>query len=289
MRKSFFALPLLFAIAACSQDSVVEAPRSDAAASEDAATEATSSDAAITAPDIKTDVAPGVAFDFRYNFALASDRISGVQEEHAQACKKLGIARCRVTGMDYTANGSGDVSAMLAFKLDPASATDFTRDAKKIVEQAEGELTDANLTGTDLGSNVAVTEANADEIKAELATIQRQIETPGLSKDVRARLMEQSAELREQLRSLSQSKNKDKSALAMTPVVFAYETAHSIPGFDGTSPIASAASASVSSFVTMLKFILVAVGVIAPWALFGGAIFWIVRRFRKKPTRVDAA
>jgi hypothetical protein len=290
MRKSWIVLPLLFAASACGQKS--EETKSQAAteavAAGDAAASMSSAESA-SVPDIDTSVAPGVAFDFRYNFALESGRISAVQEEHAQACKKLGIAKCRVTGMDYKSNGAGDIAAMLAFKVDPAIATDFTRDAKRIVEEAEGELTNANLTGTDLGTNIAVTETNADELKAELAAIQKQIETPGLSKQVRARLVEQTANLREQLRGLKQSQNKDKAALSMTPVIFEYETSHSIPGFDGKSPITGAAAASVSSFVTMLKFIMIAVGVIAPWALFGGAIYWIIRRFRTKPVATDAS
>ncbi len=291
MKKSLIALPLLFAAVACSQEKSADTAATEATTAVDARADVHAEAAAIErpevyagaakAPDIDTSVAPGVAFDFRYIFALSSERIGGVQEEHAQACKKLGIAKCRVTGMDYKASNGDDITAMLAFKVDPAIATDFTRDAKRIVEQAEGELSNANLTGTDVGSNIAVTEANADEIKAELAKIESQMVMPGISKEVRARLVEQTADLREQLRSLSQSKNADKAALTMTPVVFEYQTRHSIPGFDGTSPIAGAAAASVSSFVTMLQFIMIAIGVIAPWALFGGAIFWLVRRFRK--------
>ncbi len=294
MRKSWIVLPLLFAAAACGQKSDEKASQRDSSVAEEAAPSSTAREeasdaAALSAPDIDTDVAPGVAFDFRYNFALASERIAGVQEDHAQACKKLGIAKCRVTGMDYKSEGSGDVAAMLAFKVDPAIATDFTRDAKRIVEQAEGDLTNANLTGTDVGSNIAATEADADELNKELATIQKQIETPGLSKQVRARLVEQTANLREQLRNLNQSRNADKNALTMTPVVFDYETRHSIPGFDGRSPIAGAAAASVNSFMTMLQFILVAIGVVAPWALFGAAIYWIVRRFRKKAVATNVS
>ncbi len=296
MRKSLLVLPLLFAAVACGQKSS-DTKSQDVSTHSEVASEVSRdmasadgrSDAVETAPDIETSVAPGVAFDFRYAFALASDRIGGVQEEHAQACKKLGISRCRVTGMDYQANGDGDVAAMLTFKLDPAVATDFTRDAKRIVEQADGKLENATLKGTDVGSNIAVTESNAEEIRVELASIEKQLAVPNLSKQVRTQLVEQSIGLRAQLRDLSQSKNADKAALAMTPVVFEYQTLHSFPGFDGQSPVAGAAAASANSFMAMLKFIMIAVGVIAPWALFGGAIFWLIRRLRKKPAVSDAS
>lgn len=295
MRKSLIVLPLLFAAAACGQnpDQMSKSERSAEMASDAAvgstATESTAADSARSAPDIDTSAAPGVAFDFRYVFALDGARIGGVQEEHAQACKKLGIAKCRITGMDYQAAGDGDVSAMMAFKVDPAIATDFTRDAKNIVEKADGKLDHANLKGTDLGSTIAVTDATVAQVKEELNVIQKQLELPSLSKDVRSQLVQRSAELREQLRQLSQSRNSDRTALAMTPVVFEYQTMHSFPGFDGRSPIAGAAAASANSFITMLQFIMVAVGVVAPWALFGGALFWLVRRFRKKSVAADVA
>jgi Domain of unknown function (DUF4349) len=295
MRQSLIALPLLFVAAGCGQKSDDTRYEQTPSVTEEAADEGvltpktSAADRAEAAPDIDTSVAPGVAFDFRYHFALASERIGAVQEEHAQACKKLGIAKCRVTGMDYKSTGNGDVSAMLAFKLDPAVATDFTRDAKKIVERAAGELTDANLTGTDLGSNIASTEANVDEINAELATIDTQMKMPGLSKQVRSRLVEQATTLREQLRELTKSKSTDKAALALTPVVFEYESSYGIPGLNGGSAITGAAAASVGSFMWMLKFMMMAIGVIAPWALFGGLIVWLIRRLRKKPVVADAS
>ena len=43
--------------------------------------------------------APGVAFNYRYAFRLAAPRIAEVQEQHAQMCERLTVARCRITGM----------------------------------------------------------------------------------------------------------------------------------------------------------------------------------------------
>ena len=64
--------------------------------------------------------APGVAFNYRYAFRLPAERVAEVQEQHAQACEQLGVARCRITGMLYRLVNDDDIEAMLAFKLDPA-------------------------------------------------------------------------------------------------------------------------------------------------------------------------
>ena len=43
-------------------------------------------------PGISPNAAPGVAFNYSYAFVLPSKAISAVQESHAAACEKLGIA-----------------------------------------------------------------------------------------------------------------------------------------------------------------------------------------------------
>jgi hypothetical protein len=68
-------------------------------------------------PDIAPSAAPGVAFAYGYDFKLADERISALQEIHAAECEKLGIARCRITGLRYTVGENEQVSAMLQVKL----------------------------------------------------------------------------------------------------------------------------------------------------------------------------
>lgn len=68
-------------------------------------------DGADLAGDTATNAA-GVAFTYRYDYRLPSDRIAAVQEMHAQACEAL-RGRCRITGMSYRLDEAGEVSAGL--------------------------------------------------------------------------------------------------------------------------------------------------------------------------------
>src|SRR4051794_40271686 len=52
-------------------------------------------------PNIALSAAPRVAFNYAYDFNLPDERISATQEAHASECEKLGLARCRITGMSY--------------------------------------------------------------------------------------------------------------------------------------------------------------------------------------------
>lgn len=55
-------------------------------------------------PNVGVTAAPGVAFNYQYAFRLAPTRIAEVQEQHAQMCERLTVARCRITGMFYRVN-----------------------------------------------------------------------------------------------------------------------------------------------------------------------------------------
>ena len=101
--------------------------------------------------------APGVAFNYRYAFRLPAENIGRVQEEHAQACEKLGIERCRITGDELSSMiGDRHVEAQLAFKLDPALARTSAGTASAPSPRPQGELLQAAITGSDVGSEIDV-------------------------------------------------------------------------------------------------------------------------------------
>jgi hypothetical protein len=107
------------------------------------------------APGLSVTAAPGVAFDYRYAFRLPSARIAAVQEQHAQACERLGLARCRITGAKYRVVGEREIEAMLAFKVDPTVARAFGKTGVEAVDKAEGMLVDAEITGTEVSPAAA--------------------------------------------------------------------------------------------------------------------------------------
>ena len=213
MRKLNVAIPLLFiAVAACSKQAAnTSSPTADATdvmASESAAGAdqiSSSNDELPPPPNIGANVAPGVAFDYQYSFSLPADKISAAQEGHATLCEKLGIVHCRVTGMKYDKTANGQIQASLSFKLDPAIAHSFARDATDLVERNDGTLSDSQIKGEDVGSQIVEGDHNKAQIEADLAKIDVQLKIPNLSKGVRSRLVVQQGDLREQLRELAQA------------------------------------------------------------------------------------
>lgn len=287
MRSKFLAIPLLLAIAACSQNPTDKDQAPVALdASENATKEITASDAAaqtkqVSPPEIGATVAPGVAFQYNYSFALPAANIARVQSEHAAQCEKLGIIRCRVTAMTFQKQAGEELNASLSFKLDPALANSFAAGATDIVTRAEGSLASSDVAGNDAGSEIVASDRSTASLRADLIKIDAQLRIPGLSRQVRGRLVEEANDIRAQMRETEGTRDKDVESLATTPVVFTYADNAAILGFDSTSPVQQAIKSSAYSFSTMLSFVMLAIGVLAPWMLLGLAIFWVVRRLRK--------
>jgi len=228
-------------------------------------------------PGIGPTAAPGVAFNYRYAFRLPGHRIGAVQEHHAAACEKLGVERCRITGMHYEQNGEDEVEARLAFKLDPALARAFGRDGIAAVTRAGGELRSADITGTDVGAQIAANTQSAAQIGGELARIEQQLARPGLAASERAELQRQAQELRASARANQAQQSERRAELASTPVVYDYEA-----GETG-GPIANAARSSLSMLERSLATLLVLLVTLLPWAIVAVLLWlfwrWVNRRF----------
>ncbi|HEX8442833.1 MAG TPA: hypothetical protein VF631_04215 [Allosphingosinicella sp.] len=249
-----------------------------------------SSDAAAGAPGLSVTAAPGVAFDYRYAFRLPSARIAAVQEQHAQACERLGLARCRITGAKYRVVGEREIEAMLAFKVDPTVARAFGKTGVEAVDNAEGMLVDAEITGTDAGSAIKAASRGEAELTEELRTLEQQLARAGLPGHERARLQMDAQSLREQLRGIRAGRTAQQESVATTPMAFHYGSGELIPGFDTRGPIRAALARAGENFVAGVSTLIVLLITILPWAglAFGG--WWLITLLRTRfawllPTR----
>ena len=280
MRKAI-CVSLLLATAACGQGGNEEAsappvrsdmPPGDMA--EDAAAPASvdSSSRGPRPPGVAPTAAPGVAFNYRYAFRLPAENIARVQEEHAQACEKMGMELCRITALNYRDEGDNDVEAQLAFRLDPARARGFGRDGINAVTRAEGELLQAAITGTDVGSEIAAAARGQAQQADEIRRIEQQLARPGLGSGERVELQQQLQALRESARAGQAEQTGRRQLLASTPVVFDYRA-----GKTGTRLEKAVADAG-DNFVGAAITVLVILVTLLPW-LVALLLLWLLWRW----------
>lgn len=269
----------LLALAACSQGSQREPERSTA----DAEQIARSDDARAGGPGVNVTAAPGVAFTYDYDFRLPAEKIAPAQEVHAVACEKLGISRCRITGMRYSLSNSGEIDARLSFKLDPALARAFGRQGITAITEHDGMLTRAEITGTDAGAEIERISRQRADLAEQRARIDQQLARPGLPAGERAELQRQRATLDADDRSQRAAIGEQEDTLATTPMTFEYESGSAINAFGGKGQIARALDAGIRSANATFAVALTTVAVLGPPALLIGllvfAFLWFRRRY----------
>lgn len=283
MRKFLLLLSLpLFALSACSGSEESQTAKNEATANmADVAVEATA-DASATAsqasalPKIGPETAPNLAFEYSYAFKLPDKNIGAVQQEHAEACAMLGSARCQVVDMKFEQNDD-DVQAMLALKLDPSIAFKFGRDAVAAVEKADGELANGNVAGSNVGGEIEDSQGRSAMLQGQLDRLEKRLAAKGLPAKERVSLQDRVEELRQQLDQEQAGRQEGEARLALTPVRFTYTSDGGVPGFGKSSPFANAWAVSTTSFAAMINFVLLAFGLVAPWALLLFLIIWLVR------------
>jgi hypothetical protein len=236
---------------------------------------------AAAGPNVGPTAAPGVAFNYRYAFRLAAPRIAEVQERHAQMCEQLTVARCRITGMLYRVVNDRDIEAMLAFKLDPAAARAFGREAVGVVVQSEGMLTESEITGTSIrqaGRGIA-------ELEADLARIETRLRGTVPASE-RNELTYQAEQLRAQIRALRETRQVNEESLATTPMVFRYGSGDLVPGFAQRPTLKQTLDRAWENFLDGGTVLLVVLITLLPWAfalaLVAGIVAFIRRRLARR-------
>ena len=233
-------------------------------------------------PNVSPTAAPGVAFNYRYAFRLAPQRVGQVQEQHARACEQLGISRCRITGMRYRVVNDRDVEAMLAFKLDPSLARRFGQAGADLVTRSEGMLIESEITGTDVGTTIRAAGRNIEELTEELNRLEARLRQRGLSADEKSRLEYEAEQLRQQIRANRANREEQQESLATTPVVFQYGSGDLVPGFDTRPSLRRAAERAWDNFVEGVAMMFIIFVTLLPWALLALLVWGVVRTVRRR-------
>jgi hypothetical protein len=267
MRKTL-GLAGLVLLAACSR-----ADQHDRTGQEVTASDANSASEGTAAPGITPTAAPGVAFNYKYAFRLPAGRIAAVQEEHAQACEKLGLAHCRITGMVFRRSSDENVEARLDFKLDPALARAFGKQGIDAVTHADGLVAEADIKGEDAGGAIAAAKRDATEQSGALNQIQNELSRPDIGTAERAQLQAEAQRARESIRASETAKAEKEASLATTPMTFAYAAGDMAPGVNRSL------SDGLSNVLGALDWMLWALITLAPWALLALLAWGLFRRF----------
>jgi hypothetical protein len=245
-------------------------------------------------PNISPTAAPGVAFNYAYEFNLPDERISGTQEAHASACEKLGLARCRITGMSYSVDQHEQVSAELDLKLDPTIARQFGKEAQQTVQGNDGKLIRLDIGSSDEGQRIGEATKQKSDASAQIAQLQQELARTKPGTDAHTNLVSRIQALQQQASEQTRTIEASQAALASTPMEFHYYGRGGVPGFRG-NPLREAWQTLVTTVVWIISILLQALAVLVPLTVLTAALIALwrtrpmraVRRWVKGPQETD--
>lgn len=271
-----------FLAASCSQR---EERTSEDLKTFDVSADSSAGESAPAAPGIVPTAAPGVAFSYRYGFRLPDANISAAQEAHAAACEKLGLTKCRITGMTYQLDERDRVDATLALSIDPLQARSFGKEAITVVEQQDGRLRYAEITGED--QNPALDEAARRQGDANKTISQLEADlAKAKGENERVQIREQIRQLRAEIQAAQASAVDSEAKIQRTPMTFNYAGGGaSGRGFAGENPAQEAWYLFVDSLATMVSVALKLLAVALPWLVLIAALIALARSRLTAPLR----
>lgn len=201
-------------------------------------------------------VRTGSGFDYRYAFRLPGDRVKEVLQSNADACDRLGPARCRISGMRYSVSEGNHTQAVLTFSIDPTIARNFGDAAVKTLQSADGRLVDSEISGTDATTS-ARTLAIVGRLRDRLKSAQA---LPPTDPTAKAQIQK----IQSALDTIAESEAGQAETLATAPVLITYESSSALSGLGSADANFRNAGASLEDSVSRVLIVLAAVG---PWLL----------------------
>lgn len=232
-------------------------------------------------PNISPTAAPDVAFNYDYQFNLPDERISATQEAHASACEKLGLSRCRITGMSYSVDQNEQVTAELDLKLDPVIARQFGKSAQQLVEGNDGKLIRLEIGSSDEGQAIEQATKQKSDASVQIVQLQQELAKTKPGTDAHANILSQVQALQRQSSEQSAAIQTSQAALASTPMQLHYYGRGGVPGFRG-NPVREAWHTFVTTVVWMIEILLQALAVLIP---IGVLVAILIALWRTRPLR----
>lgn len=205
-------------------------------------------------------------FDYRYAYRLPGDKLKGVLQSNADACDRIGPARCRILAMRYRVSDTNQIHAVLTLKIDPAIARDYGEAVTKAVTGSDGVLVDTQVTGAD-STNAARSLEVINRLRDQLKSTQTQMATdPG----AKAR----ADKLQAALDTITEVESTQGQSLASAPVLMTYESSNALTGLGSADANFRNAGTTLENSVSRLLIVLFAVG---PWLLVLLALIVVLR------------
>jgi len=277
MRIPIFALALT--LAACADSS---GPASGSA-QEQAVASASKPDNAAKPVAVSL---PHLAYAYSLAYLVPGDRVAATQDDHRAACEAMGSGRCQLLALERGSGAEKSGSASLKLRVANSEARSFQDALGKSVSDAGGRALDTQVAAEDVSKALVDTEAR---IKQRELLVARLVDLLRTRHGTVAELVEAERSVTAAQEELEQARGwlaQLRSQVAMSEFDIRYDAIAPSASPQGLAgQLGEAAAGSGANFLIGLRALLTIAIYLAPWAVIGLPLAWLLRR----RSRQDAA
>lgn len=224
-----------------------------------------------------------IAYSYRYGYRLDDGAIDAVQGAHVALCDKLGPARCRIATLTRSTTDGEHATGALSLLVDSTIARRLGAELDKAAVGEGGQNVNREIEAEDLAKSMIDTDARV-RAKAALADRLMALIEKGAGSSVADLVAAERAfaDAQEELDAARAALETMRGRVAMSKVDIVYESA-SVPGDDLLGSLQRALGNTSSLLGASLGALVMAVVLIAPWALAIAGLVWTTRRFGWRP------
>lgn len=223
-----------------------------------------------------------LAYSYRMGLELPGDRLIGVMEGHAAACRNAGPRLCQLIGAGRDGDPQSYIQGSLSIRGEPRWLQQFMAGVEAQAREAGGKIKSQATATEDLTRAIVDTEARLRASRALRDRLQRLLESrPGRLSDL-LEVERELARVQGEIDATESNLAVMRTRVAMSELTISYESSARPVASDTFEPLARALAGFLGLVVQGLAAIVMLVAILIPWALLAAGLAWLALWIRKR-------
>jgi len=247
--------------------------------------EESTGDSPRTGPSQPVDPVSYLAYAYGISVELPGDRLTGVMEGHAAACRSAGLRVCQLVASGREGDPQETLHGSLSLRGEPQWLQGFMKSVQSDTLGAAGRVTAQSTTTEDLTREIIDTEATLRARRTLRDRLQQLLATrPGSLADLLG-VERELARVQGEIDSTESTLAAMRTRVAMSLLTIDYRSSARVTARATFEPLRDAFGDFVVAVVESTARLVVMVGALLPWVFAGAFAVWLLVRARRRRIR----
>jgi hypothetical protein len=223
-----------------------------------------------------------LAYTYGVGLEIPSERLSGVMDQHVQACQAAGPRVCQLIGSNRSGDPESFMQGYVSIRGEPTWLRTFMAGLEAQADQAGGRIVSQTVQSEDLTRQIVDTEAHLRAQTALRDRLQDLLRSrPGRLSDL-LEVERELARVQGEIDATQSNLAVMRTRVAMSELTLNYQSAPRSVGSDTLEPLKHAFADFLGIIVTGFAAIIYVIAGLIPIAVIIVPLVWLALRWRKK-------